>query len=305
MAYGSKNPKFTTAMLVDQVATAGVNPPSSSHRIINRNGALYMRTSAGIEYPVGNGIYAAKSADYTVLDTDGIGVIAMTTGASNRTVTLPAAANNTHRMLRIKKVDSGVGKVIIDGNASETVDGVTTKDVVLQYDFLEVVCDGSNWSVVSRNPTSPWTTYTITPTDSAGSPASVYTGTTTKKTYWRRNGQNMEIFCLVLQSTSGTAGSGVYRFPLPSGFTVDTTYVTANAGDPHLASSLGSAAYNSAGGPAGGTGYVAAYNTTNLMLAIGNSTTNEDAISSSYGAANAGLQFKFAANFPCTEFANT
>ena len=55
MAFISKNPKLTTTTLVDQVAGAVSSPASGSNKIINRNGILYLKSSAGAETPIGSG----------------------------------------------------------------------------------------------------------------------------------------------------------------------------------------------------------------------------------------------------------
>jgi hypothetical protein len=101
-------------------------------------------------------INAVASADYTITDTDGYSLINVTTGASNRTITLPTAADNSDRVIIIKKVDSGTGTVIIDGEGSETIDGATTYTLYFQYDSAVVKCDGSNWHTlnVHKPPTS-------------------------------------------------------------------------------------------------------------------------------------------------------
>jgi hypothetical protein len=93
---------------------------------------------------------AVSSADYTVTDTDGYRTIAVTTGASDRTVTLPTASANTDRRLTIIKADSGAGDVIIDGEGSETINGSTTVTLSGQYASLDIVCDGSNWFYTAR-----------------------------------------------------------------------------------------------------------------------------------------------------------
>lgn len=102
---------------------------------------------------------AAKSADYTITDSDGFEVILVTTGASTRTITLPAAANNTNRLLTVKKVDSGAGKVTISRAGSDTIDGYTSTDIgsggvssagaANQWSYMSLVSDGTNWRVVA------------------------------------------------------------------------------------------------------------------------------------------------------------
>ena len=54
---------------------------------------------------------SVSSAGYTVLDTDGYDVIAVSTGSTNRTVTLPASATNAGRRITFKKTDSGTGNL--------------------------------------------------------------------------------------------------------------------------------------------------------------------------------------------------
>ena len=93
-------------------------------------------------------VTSAKSADYTITDIDGIDTILMTTAGTDRTVTLPTAADNANRQITIKKVDSGTGRVTIDGEGAETIDGNTTMKIFAQYGRLTVVCDGTSWHVV-------------------------------------------------------------------------------------------------------------------------------------------------------------
>lgn len=109
-----------------------------------KNGTTYLQTSA-------------KSADYTVLDTDGFRTILMTTGASNRTVTLPTAADNTGRIISIKKVDSGAGTCIVDGEGAETIDGSATYTLFNEEEAVTLHCDGTTWhrtSTYGQNPQS-------------------------------------------------------------------------------------------------------------------------------------------------------
>lgn len=63
------------------------------------------------------------------------------------TVTLPAASGATGRLYRVKKT-TAANTVVIDGNASETIDGATTQTLTGQYDTLTIQCDGSNWHIL-------------------------------------------------------------------------------------------------------------------------------------------------------------
>lgn len=92
-----------------------------------------------------NAVIPVSSDNYTLSNVDHSVTIAYTTGASNRTLTLPAAASNAGKAVEVKKVDSGVGTVIIDPNASETVDGASTFTLTSQWDSVRLRSDGSNW----------------------------------------------------------------------------------------------------------------------------------------------------------------
>lgn len=108
------------------------------------------RSVSGLE--VGDAIYSAfnitpvvaKSANYTATQDDGL--INVTTGGGTVTITLPAVASaRTGQRYVIRKVDAAVGSITIDGDGSETINGVTTKSVSVQWDALEVINTGSEW----------------------------------------------------------------------------------------------------------------------------------------------------------------
>ncbi len=88
----------------------------------------------------------AKSGAYTITAADGLVVADASGGAF--TVTLPAAADFTGRVYRIKKIDSSANAVTIDGNGSETIDGATTAVLSTQYEAITVVSDGTEWWVL-------------------------------------------------------------------------------------------------------------------------------------------------------------
>lgn len=101
---------------------------------------------------VTSSVHAVSSADYTVLDNDGYTLILVTTGASDRTVTLPTAADNVGRRIKIAKADSGTGYVLVDAEGAETINGSTSSSdfaVTGQYGFVVVICDGTEWFVES------------------------------------------------------------------------------------------------------------------------------------------------------------
>lgn len=91
---------------------------------------------------------SAKSTTYTITDTDGITTILAST-ASGWTLTLPKAANNSGRVLNIKKVSSDENELIIDGEVSETIDGQATVSLFREDDFITIQCDGTEWHIIA------------------------------------------------------------------------------------------------------------------------------------------------------------
>jgi hypothetical protein len=88
----------------------------------------------------------ALATSDNALITDNFIAVDATTG--DVTVTLPAASTATGVVLNVKKVDSSANNVILDGNASETIDGATTLSFNVQYQSFTVVCDGTQWWVI-------------------------------------------------------------------------------------------------------------------------------------------------------------
>ena len=65
----------------------------------------------------------------------------------NTKITLPAATYNTSRIYTIKNIHS-TGTVTIDANSTEEIDGELTVVLNLQYAYLTIVCDGSEWFII-------------------------------------------------------------------------------------------------------------------------------------------------------------
>lgn len=63
-------------------------------------------------------------------------------------ISLPAAASVPGKVYNVKKIDSSANTVTIDPNASETIDGVSTKSTTIQYENLTFVSDGTQWWLI-------------------------------------------------------------------------------------------------------------------------------------------------------------
>lgn len=86
-----------------------------------------------------------KAVNYTAVDRD---FVRMTTGASDKTVTLPVVAGNSGVQVIVKKVDAGAGNLIIDGDGAETIDGELTQTIFNQFTSLTFYCNGTTWDLI-------------------------------------------------------------------------------------------------------------------------------------------------------------
>jgi hypothetical protein len=102
------------------------------------------------DLPGQHSVKVVNLVNYTVLDTDGYDSILVTTGSVDRTITLPTAADNTSRVIKTIKADAGTGKVIVDGEGSETINGTATFVLVSQYNYVELLCTGTEWIVTGE-----------------------------------------------------------------------------------------------------------------------------------------------------------
>ena len=104
------------------------------------------------ENPAGGGGYTivnVSSTTYNAAQTSGTIIILVdaATAGGNVTVNLPTAVGNTAQFT-VKKIDSGVNTVTIDGSGAETIDGTATKVIYTQYVSLSVVSNNTNWFII-------------------------------------------------------------------------------------------------------------------------------------------------------------
>ena len=135
---GAANVYNSAAWVAFSVSTLATATPDTEGKVTS---------FAGI---VKSGIKAAV-ADYIVSDTDGFDAIEMTTSTTDRVVTLGTAADNKNRILRISIVDDATGKLTIDGEGSETINGATTIVLFDQFDSVTLRCTGTAWVIISDN----------------------------------------------------------------------------------------------------------------------------------------------------------
>jgi hypothetical protein len=84
-----------------------------------------------------------KTANYTVTTSDRL--VYGNTASGNITLTLPAAASVTPNTVYSFQKTNASNTLTLDGNASETIDGATTKALTALNSRADLVSDGSNW----------------------------------------------------------------------------------------------------------------------------------------------------------------
>ena len=108
----------------------GVRVTADPHSYLQVNGSLALKQTA-------------VTASFTY-DVTGYLVSAdATLGAI--TATLPTAVGITGRVYGIKKIDSSVNAVTIDGAGTETIDGALTWSTATQWAGVFIMSNGANW----------------------------------------------------------------------------------------------------------------------------------------------------------------
>jgi hypothetical protein len=75
------------------------------------------------------------------------------------TLTLPVAAESAGVHYIVKVTAAHSSGVAIDGNGSELIDGTATITSIAQYSVVELVCNGTGWSILTTgdNTDGIWT----------------------------------------------------------------------------------------------------------------------------------------------------
>ena len=110
-------------------------------------------TTGWIPYRQGlllNSTVLVKTAGYTVVVADNGKLIDADASSTAFSVVLPTVASAGNGFLiTIKKTDSSVNKVTVDGNGAETIDGATVRILARQFDAIMLLCDGVEWHIVA------------------------------------------------------------------------------------------------------------------------------------------------------------
>jgi hypothetical protein len=132
--YAANAGTLTEGVRVDYDGKVGVFPQGSHpHSVLTVGGSFAVA-------------FTSISTNTTLNDSHCVVSVDATSG--NVTVTLPAASGIAGRQYFIKKVDSSANTVVIDGNASETIDGATTVTISTQWQSYTIVSNGTNWLII-------------------------------------------------------------------------------------------------------------------------------------------------------------
>lgn len=131
---------------VADVANLYIDTPSA---VGTNNWGIYTRSGAS---RFGGAMSHAIVATTTDLTLTTAHYCVLATGSSPVTITLPPATLNVGRLYNIKRV--GTANVVIDPNAAELIDGVSTKTLATQYVGVQIICDGTGWHIINAYSTA-------------------------------------------------------------------------------------------------------------------------------------------------------
>lgn len=120
-------------------------------------GQILVATSSTVYAPRAISGTLAKTSAYTVVAGDANKVIKCDASGGAFTITLTAAATlGDGFVVTILKTSTdtatGTNAVTIDPNSTETINGASASQTLQgSYSHLSIICDGSNWQVVSAN----------------------------------------------------------------------------------------------------------------------------------------------------------
>jgi hypothetical protein len=139
--------KFYSVCMVNNRFTSAVTPATP----LRLSGGGNIGTGLPLNAPALIGSWPVPvSVDTVLANSDNNAVVFVTTGATNKSITLPAASFNVGATIKVNKQDSGAGNVVVNRSSSDTIGGagVFSYTIATQYKTATFVSDGvSNWYV--------------------------------------------------------------------------------------------------------------------------------------------------------------
>ena len=89
----------------------------------------------------------AKTADYTITETDSNIQVLADASSGGITITLRAVSGLDGYVVKVKKIDSSANTVTVDGSGAEVIDGAATQVIAAQWTSLSLVTNGTAWYI--------------------------------------------------------------------------------------------------------------------------------------------------------------
>jgi hypothetical protein len=217
------NKRITELQLISDIV-AGLNFPSDdgiqSYRATAQQIYDYILATGNVLRPhlaVGAlgrcSVMATQTTTLNPIDLDTYDIIPVNASSGGFTVTLPTAVGIGGRKVKIMRVDQTLANAVtIATTSAQTINGVTTRKLMTQYEEFTLVSDNTNWLIDSHTYPKEWVAYTPTGSWTANSP--VYTG------FWKREGDSA--FFQTKVTCGGANTSASLTMSIPSGLTMNT-----------------------------------------------------------------------------------
>lgn len=165
-------------------------------------------------------IISISNTDSPYTLTNAVSTLIVDTSGGAVTVNLYAVSGNSGEKVKIIKKTSDFNAITVDGNSSETLDGVTTTTLNTGYEVLEIQTDAIEWFILDRRIDQTWKAYT---------PASNWSTNTTHYAYYRRIGDGIEVSGGA--DLTGAPDAVQLTIDIPSGLTFDTAKMVSDDTD--------------------------------------------------------------------------
>ena len=133
------------ATLINEAASLGCRSPwevELAKLALENRIATYLQGGGATR-----GAYRSVTTSGSVVSGDYFLICDATAGAI--TLTLPPAALVPGRIYANKRINSGANQVIVDGYASETIDGAATHTLTPQWNSLLIMTNGVAWFILA------------------------------------------------------------------------------------------------------------------------------------------------------------
>lgn len=133
---------------------AGGTPAVAASHLVHHQQISYVLSQLlGTQYwYVFPDLKSIDNADSPYTTTQNEEIILADATSGNITINLPAVSGlKDSKRYTIIKTDSSANTVTVDGNSGETINGILTRVLDIQYEVLSIVRDGTNWLVTSKS----------------------------------------------------------------------------------------------------------------------------------------------------------